>query len=81
MKPLFEIMTEDEFVAHATRIMKLFLPKQPSDPEFLALRLHDNVADDQFLELAKKIADMQCDIAQTANQIFDLWFAEPEGHA
>lgn len=74
---LKDIMTEDEFVAIGMRIVKLFHPFQPSDEEFLALRIADNAPDDQFL----KAAQSQEMVAETANQIFELWHARPAGNA
>ena len=72
-----EVMTEDEFVAIGMRIVKLFHPFQPSDEEFLAVRIADNAPDDQFLLAAQT----QNTVAETANQIFELWVTRPEGHA
>jgi len=74
---LSEIMTEEEFVAIGMRIVKLFHPFQPSDEEFLAVRIADNAPDDEFL----KAAQSQEMVAETANQIFELWVTRPEGHA
>ena len=74
---LSDIMTEDEFVAIGMRIVKLFHPFQPSDEEFLAVRIADNAPDDEFL----KAAQSQEMVAETANQIFELWVTRPEGHA
>lgn len=74
---LKDIMTEDEFVAIGMRIVKLFHPFQPSDEEFLAVRIADNAPDDQFL----KAAQSQEMVTETANQIFELWVTRPEGHA
>ena len=72
-----EVMTEDEFVAIGMRIVKLFHPFQPSDEEFLAVRIADNAPDDQFLLAAQT----QNTVTETANQIFELWVTRPEGHA
>ena len=72
-----EVMTEDEFVAIGMRIVKLFHPFQPSDEDFLAIRLADNAPDDQFL-LATQHRNQ---VAQTASEIFALWYARPEGSA
>jgi hypothetical protein len=72
-----EVMTEDEFVAIGMRIVKLFHPFQPSDEEFLAIRLADNAPDDHFLMAAQH----RDKVAQTAIEIFALWYARPEGSA
>ena len=72
-----EVMTEDEFVAIGMRIVKLFHPFQPSNEDFLAIRLADNAPDDQFL-LAAQHRDQ---VAQTASEIFALWYSQPEGSA
>lgn len=80
MKPLSEIMTEDEFVAHAMRVMKLFKPRQPSNEEFLVVRMQDDAPDDQFLELVR-MGDMRQQINETAAEMFALFICDPEGHA
>lgn len=74
---LSQIMTEDEFVAIGTRIVKLFHPFQPSDEEFLAVRMADNAPGDQFLVDARRTEE----VTETANQIFELWVTRPEGNA
>lgn len=74
---LSEIMTEDEFVAIGMRIVKLFHPFQPSDEEFLAVRMADNAPGDQFLVDARRTEK----VTETANQIFELWVTRPEGNA
>lgn len=73
MKPLKELMTEDEFVNHFTRIVKLFQPIQPSDEEFLAVRLADDAPGDMFIQMM-----------QSANEMLEslvLWHVKPEGNA
>lgn len=75
-----DIMTEDEFVAHAMRGMKLFKPRQPSNEEFLAVRMQDDAPDDQFLELVR-MGDMRQQINETAAEMFALFICDPEGHA
>lgn len=77
MTRLSDIMTEDEFVAHAQRIMKLFLPKQPSEKDFMALRIFDDAPNDIFIQLSLLHEDM----VETAGQMLELWHCEPEGHA
>ena len=72
-----EVMTEDEFVAIGMRIVKLFHPFQPSDEEFLAVRIADNAPDDQFLMAAQH----RDQVAKTASEIFALWYAQPGGSA
>ena len=74
---LSDIMTEEKFVAIGMRIVKLFHPFQPSDEEFLAVRMADNHPDDQFLLAAQN----KNALAEKANQLFHLWFVTPEGHA
>jgi len=72
-----DIMTRDEFVGIGMRIVKLFQPIQPSDEEFLAVRMADNAPGDQFLTDARRTEE----VTETANQIFELWFTRPEGNA
>jgi len=90
VKPLSEIMTEDEFVAHAMRVMKRFKPRQPSDEQFLTVRMQENVPNDHFLELFRlndinqemiAMNDVNQEINETAAQIFALFVCEPEGSA
>lgn len=90
MRPIKEIMTEDEFVRHAMRVMKLFKQKQPSDEQFLTVRMRENAPDDHFLELFRlndinqemiAMNDVNQEINETAAQIFALFVCEPEGHA
>lgn len=70
-------MTLREAISIGLRIMKLFQPIQPSDQEFLAVRMADNAPGDQFLTDAKRTEE----VTETANQILELWFTRPEGHA
>lgn len=70
-------MTEEKFVAIAMRIVKLFQPIQPSDEEFLAVRLADNAPDDEFIRAMQSREMMN----ETASQIFELWITRPEGNA
>lgn len=90
MRPINEIMTEDEFVRHAMRVMKLFKQKQPSDEQFLTVRMQENAPDDHFLELFRlndinqemiAMNDVNQEINETAAQMFALFVCEPEGHA
>ena len=77
MKPLQELMTEDEFVLHGMRIVKLFHPIQPSDEEFLAVRLADDAPGDMFIQMMQSADEM----LESANEMLALWHAKPEGNA
>lgn len=74
---LKEIMTEEEFLRIGMQIVRLFEPVQPSDEEFLAIRLADNQPDDEFIR-AMQSREM---MTETASQIFELWVTRPEGNA
>lgn len=74
---LKDIMTEEEFLRIGMQIVRLFEPNQPSDEEFMAVRLADNQPDDQFLLAAQT----RNNVAETASQIFELWVTRPEGNA
>ena len=77
MKPLQELMTEDEFVNHFTRSIKLFRLSQPSDEEFLAVRLADDAPGDMFIQMMQSADEM----LESANEMLALWHAKPEGNA
>lgn len=77
MKPLRELMTQEEFIRHGYRIVKLFQAVQPSDEEFLAVRMADDAPGDMFLQLAQKSEEMM----ESANEMLMLWHCKPEGHA
>lgn len=77
MRPINEIMTEDEFVRHAMRVMKLFKPIQPTDEEYLVVRMQDDVPGDVFVQLAMKMEEM----VETAGQMLELMHVRPEGSA
>lgn len=77
MKPLKELMTEDEFFSHFTRSIKLFHLIQPSDEEFLAVRLADDAPGDMFIQMMQSADEM----LESANEMLALWHAKPEGNA
>lgn len=70
-------ITLREAISMGLRIMRLFQPIQPSDQEFLAVRMADNAPGDQFLMDARRTEE----VTETANQIFELWVTRPEGNA
>ena len=70
-------MTEDEFVRHAMRTMRLFQQNQPSDQDFLEIRLKEDQPNDIFVQLAQKREEM----LESANQMLELWHCIPEGRA
>lgn len=70
-------ITLREAISIGLRIMKLFQPIQPSDEEFLAIRMADNQPDDEFIRAMQNREMM----TETASQIFELWITRPEGSA
>ena len=70
-------MTEEEFVRHAMRTMRLFQRNQPSDEEFLAVRLADDAPGDMFIQMMQSADEM----LESANEMLALWHAKPEGNA
>lgn len=70
-------MTEDEFVKFAIRIMKLFAPKQPSNEEFLELRMKDDAPGDEIVEMMRTIDD----VMEQASMAFNLLHCPAEGNA
>jgi hypothetical protein len=70
-------MTDDEFVKFAIRIMELFSPKQPSNEEFLELRMKDDAPGDEIVEMMRTIDD----VLEQASMALDLLHCPAEGNA
>lgn len=71
------VMPRAEFAKHATRIMKLFQFHQPSNEEFLELRIKDDAPGDDVVEYQRTIEE----IMEQTMMAMTLFHTPAEGSA